>query len=147
VTTVHWLSDAKCLTDRWQNICNHVEFTFRAVIKAKYYTANHGNRFEVRLILENDIEAAKTTVGSEECLYASSTSLRNLEPNVKSNKYYISSWRMVSSGMLRRMALVITDVSEELSPSFTRVARVGELGTMLAVTSNRRTLRRNTKWY
>jgi hypothetical protein len=35
---------------------------------------------------------------------------------------------MVSSEMLRRVALVITDVSEELSASFTRI-RMGELGT------------------
>jgi hypothetical protein len=39
--------------------------------------------------------------------------------------------------------LVRTDVSEELSASFIRVTRIGELGTTLAVTSNRRTLRRN----
>jgi hypothetical protein len=38
--------------------------------------------------------------------------------------------------------LVRTDVSEELSASIIRVTRIGELGT-LAVTSNRRTLRRN----
>jgi hypothetical protein len=50
---------------------------------------------------------------------------------------------MASSGMLRRVALVRTDVSEELSASFIRVIRIGELGTTLAVTSNRRTLRRN----
>jgi hypothetical protein len=51
-------------------------------------------------------------------------------------------WRIVSSGMLRRVALVITDVSEELSASFIMVTRIGELGTTLAVTRNRRTLRR-----
>jgi hypothetical protein len=44
---------------------------------------------------------------------------------------------MVSSGMLRRVALVITDVSEELSASFIRVTGIGELGTTLDVTSNR----------
>jgi hypothetical protein len=45
--------------------------------------------------------------------------------------------------MLRRVAVVRTDVSEELSASFIGVTRIGELGTRLAVTSNRRTLRRN----
>jgi hypothetical protein len=44
---------------------------------------------------------------------------------------------MTSSGMLRRVALVRTDVSEELSASTLRVTRIGELGTTLAVTSNR----------
>jgi hypothetical protein len=42
--------------------------------------------------------------------------------------------------MLRRVALVRTEVSEELRASFVRVTRIGELGTTLAVTSNRRTL-------
>jgi hypothetical protein len=51
---------------------------------------------------------------------------------------------MASSGMLRRAALVRTDVSEELSSSIIRVTRIGELGATLAVTSNRRTPRRNT---
>jgi hypothetical protein len=46
--------------------------------------------------------------------------------------------------MLHRVALVRTDVSEELSASFIRVTRIGELG-MPAVTSNRRTLQRNTE--
>jgi hypothetical protein len=45
--------------------------------------------------------------------------------------------RMTSSGMLRRVALVRTDVSGELSASFIRVRRIGELGTTLVETSNR----------
>jgi DNA-binding TFAR19-related protein (PDSD5 family) len=43
--------------------------------------------------------------------------------------------------MLRRVALVRTDVSEELSATLIRVTRIGELGTTLAVTSIRRTQR------
>jgi hypothetical protein len=39
---------------------------------------------------------------------------------------------MLSSGMLRRVTLVRTDVSEELSASFIRMTRIGELGTTLA---------------
>jgi hypothetical protein len=39
--------------------------------------------------------------------------------------------------MLRYMALVRTDVSEEHSASIIRVTRIGELGTTLAVTGNR----------
>jgi hypothetical protein len=42
--------------------------------------------------------------------------------------------------MLRRVALVRADVSEELSATFIRVTRIGELGTTLAVTNNWRTL-------
>jgi hypothetical protein len=45
----------------------------------------------------------------------------SVEPN--------SAGSMVSCGMLRRMALVRTDVSEELSAPFIRVTRIGELGT------------------
>jgi hypothetical protein len=51
---------------------------------------------------------------------------------------------MASSGKLRGVALVKTDVSEELSSSFMRVTGISELGTTLDVSSNRRTLRRNT---
>jgi hypothetical protein len=39
--------------------------------------------------------------------------------------------------MLRRVALVRTDVSEEISASLSRVTTIGELGTALAVTGNR----------
>jgi hypothetical protein len=39
---------------------------------------------------------------------------------------------MVSSGLLRRVALVRTDVSEEPGASFIRVTEIGELGTTQA---------------
>jgi hypothetical protein len=47
---------------------------------------------------------------------------------------------MAFSGMLRLVALVRTDVSDVLSASIIRVTRIGELGTILAVASNRSTL-------
>jgi hypothetical protein len=47
--------------------------------------------------------------------------------------------------MLRLVALVRTDVSEEPSPSIIRVTRIGELRTTLAVTRNPHTMRRNIK--
>jgi hypothetical protein len=54
---------------------------------------------------------------------------------------------MPSFGMLRRVALVRTNVSEERIASIIRVTRIGELGTMLTVTSNQSTLRRNVFYY
>jgi hypothetical protein len=59
-------------------------------------------------------------------------------------RFEVSTAVTMKNGMLRRVALVRTDVSEELSASFIKVTRIGELGTTIAVTSNRRTLRRNT---
>jgi hypothetical protein len=52
---------------------------------------------------------------------------------------------MAFSGMLRRVALVRTDVSEELNASFIRVTRIGEIGTTLAASSNRRSVRACTR--
>jgi hypothetical protein len=49
--------------------------------------------------------------------------------------------RIPSPGMLRRVVLLRT----ELGASIIRVTRIGELESTLAVTSNRSTLRRNTK--
>jgi hypothetical protein len=43
---------------------------------------------------------------------------------------------MASSGMLRRVDLVRTDVSDELSAYFIRVTTLGELRTTLAVSGN-----------
>jgi hypothetical protein len=44
--------------------------------------------------------------------------------------------RTPSSGILRRVALLRTDLSVELSASIIRVTRIAEPGTTLAVTSN-----------
>jgi hypothetical protein len=49
-------------------------------------------------------------------------------------------WRMASSGMLRPVALVKTDVSAEPSASIIRVTRIGELGKTLAGISSQRAL-------
>jgi hypothetical protein len=45
---------------------------------------------------------------------------------------------MPSSGVLRPVAFIRTDVSEELTVSIIMVTRIGELATTLAVTGNRR---------
>jgi hypothetical protein len=47
---------------------------------------------------------------------------------------------MASSWILRCVPLLRADLSEEFSASIIRVTRIGEIGTTLAVTSNRRTL-------
>jgi hypothetical protein len=44
--------------------------------------------------------------------------------------------------MLRRVAVIRTDVSKEFSASIIRVTRIGRLETTLALAGNRRTLRR-----
>jgi hypothetical protein len=45
---------------------------------------------------------------------------------ISAEKELFSTRRMVSSGVLLRVAVVRTDVSEELSASFIRVTRTGE---------------------
>jgi hypothetical protein len=64
------------------------------------------------------------------CLYNQPTQIKF--PKIKI--YFIISCikleiRMAYSGMLRRVALARTDVSEELSASIIRVTKIGELGT------------------
>jgi hypothetical protein len=49
----------------------------------------------------------------------------------------------LSSGMLRRVALVRTDISNERSHSIFKVTRIGELGTIFSSNGFTRTTRRN----
>jgi hypothetical protein len=53
-------------------------------------------------------------------------------------------WRLL--GCYAVWLVLRTEVSEELSASFIRVTRIGELGTTLAVTNDQHTLQRHTKW-
>jgi hypothetical protein len=64
-----------------------------------------------------------------------------LEYCMEELKKIMTTSTITSSGILRRVALERTYVSQELSASFIRVTGIHELGTTLAVTSNRRTLR------
>jgi hypothetical protein len=57
-------------------------------------------------------------------------------------RHFCKTFSETSSEMLRRVVIVRTDVSEDHSSFIIRVTRIGELGT-LAVSRNRRTLRRN----
>jgi hypothetical protein len=52
--------------------------------------------------------------------------------------------KMAVFWMLRLVAHLRSDVSEERVASIIRVTRMGELGTTVTVTVNRRTLRRST---
>jgi hypothetical protein len=47
---------------------------------------------------------------------------------------------MAYSGILRRIALVTTDVSEELSASIIMVTRIDELGTSVLIKATRRNI-------
>jgi hypothetical protein len=54
---------------------------------------------------------------------------------------------MLSSVILRRVALVETDISEERIATIIRETRIGEVRKALAITGNRRTLRRKSPMF
>jgi hypothetical protein len=64
------------------------------------------------------------------CVFVEFVIIRNFNQKPRHIEYW---WWMSSSGMLCRVAHVRTDVSEELSASFIRGTRIGELGTTLSV--------------
>jgi hypothetical protein len=63
-----------------------------------------------------------------------------IEPQFLRHGKHITSRKMPPSEMLPRVGPVKTDVSEGLSASIISVTRIGELGTTLGVTSNRRNI-------
>jgi hypothetical protein len=68
-------------------------------------------------------------------------------PYVRIDIFTVVTMRNAVCWDLRSVDLVRTKISEERNASIIRVTRIDELGTTLAVTSNRRTLRRNTQVY
>jgi hypothetical protein len=68
-------------------------------------------------------------------------SLAGLTQRWRPSRLDESPWRMPSSEMWRPVAFVRTEVSEELIASNIKMERISELGTTLAVTSSRSTLR------
>jgi hypothetical protein len=91
-----------------------------------------------------EIQLQRKYVSYPSFVYISKILLRNSAWDLKFLRRWL--WRIASSGILRRVALVRTGVWDELSASIIRVTRIGELGTTQAATSNRRKLRRNRKW-
>jgi hypothetical protein len=65
-----------------------------------------------------------------------------LHAYVRKTTNEVEEWRLLGCYAVW-LSLVRTDVSEERGASFIRVTTIAELGTTLAVTSNRSTLRRS----
>jgi hypothetical protein len=65
----------------------------------------------------------------------SSAKMAGLE-NCTSSQKLSGSWRMPSSGVWHRVALVRTDVSEERIASIMRVTRISQPASALTLTSN-----------
>jgi hypothetical protein len=63
---------------------------------------------------------------------------------VRCEVFTAATMKMPSSEMLLCVVLVRTDVSEDRIASNSNVTRIDGVGSMLTVTNNRRTLRRNT---
>jgi hypothetical protein len=69
--------------------------------------------------LRTQYTGARSKANCLETVVLWNVSKKTLEP--------VSSWKMVSSGMLRRLVLVRTDVSEELIASIIRVTRISDV--------------------
>jgi hypothetical protein len=89
-------------------------------------------------------KAGYVPVGNSMYLYVNANDTEALRKGyVRFEVFTAVTMKNAVSGMLRRVALVRTDVSEEPGASIIRVKRIGELGKTLAVTSKRCKLRRS----
>jgi hypothetical protein len=117
----------------------------RSTRQAGPYYLLHLTSYWVYISIPNVEETCNSKYGSVEIQGETKGRLRPAQSPTRKYqmqhniRQYTLIYRMASSGMLRRVDLVRTDVSEELSASFIRVTRIGELGTTLALTSNRHT--------
>jgi hypothetical protein len=94
--------------------------------------------------LHSAFKRACVSIGGRERFPQRCLRSNKLPPSSESSSRPCKQGDILKNGMLRRVAFVRTDVSEERMASIIRVTRIDELGTTLAVTSNRRTLQRNS---
>jgi hypothetical protein len=74
-------------------------------------------------LFQNNVQRGTRNNGLFFWLHVNSNSLEN---SMTKNLTTHLLWRMLSSELLHRMALVISDISEECSPSIIRATRIGE---------------------
>jgi hypothetical protein len=135
------LAQALCVAEQWPVVLNTV---FGNSACSLQYPSDEAT-LHIQTIAGRHYEylGCEANVPGMNALYAVTEPTSDHSHYLSRRMQHFSARRMMSSGMLRLVALVRIDVSKEFCASI-RVTRFGELGTTLAVTSNRRKQRRNT---